>query len=591
MHLDQEQQNRNDSRRPHVLICDPIAEGGIELLRQHANVDVKINLSHDELLNTILDYDAVIVKNKTQIDADVIVHGLNLKIIVNADAKLTNIDIIAAQERDILIVNSPDVNTVAVAEHTMGLLLSLARRLPRATLSLKTGDWASQYLTGTGLKGKTLGIVGFGRIGREVAIRAEAFGMKILVNQIPITPETYLEEVELVDLVPLLQKSDFVSLHVPLKEETENMISTEQLALMKPSAYLINTARGGVIDEPALLNALDQDEIAGVALDVFTQEPGFNQALIHHERVIATPHIGASTDDAQLAATITVVEQLVDIFQEIEVETVLPLRIVPMDLVVPHEQIDQKRVDRLAGRLEADGILSNPPVVTETNDGRYMVLDGATRTAALKQLGFPHAVVQVTSTEKGLGLHTWYHVIQQIEQEPLFELLNQLPDITLTEIDPETASETMFEYGGLCYFQFGDGRTYLVYAEPGVNRLDALNKLTAVYIDAAHVDRTLNDNVISLKSEYLEFTAVVIFPEYTVNQVMQVTLSSGRYFPAGITRFLIPGRILRINAQIDMLKSDKPLWEKNRWLHQLLLEKQGKGGIRYYGEPVYLLDE
>ena len=580
-----------DSRRPRVLICDAISQIGVDMLSKHAEVDIKTKLPHEELLAVVPNYDALVVRSTTQVNAEVIAHGLNLKVIGRAGAGLDNIDVIAAQEKNIMVVNSPDANSVAVAEHTMGLLLSLARRLPYANLSMKAGRWEKKALMGTGLQGKTLGIVGFGHIGRQVAIRAQAFGMKILVNQGRLTPETVLENVESVDLVELLRKSDFVTLHVPLKPETHNMIGAEQFALMKPSAYLINTARGGVVDEQALLSALNHGGIGGAALDVFEREPNINHELVQHERVIATPHIAASTEDAQQAAAVSIAQQLIEIFEEIGVDTILPLRVVPMDKVVAHENIDLKRVNRLANRLRQDGRLSNPPIVMETEDGRYMVLDGATRTAAFRQLNYPHGIVQLASPADGLGLHTWFHVIQQIGVEQLFTLLDGLPDVKLELVEPEKADEAMFEYGGLCYINFVDGRVYLVHAQPGVNRLDALNQVTAAYIEAAHVDRTLNNQMISLKMEYPEITAVVIFPEYTVNQVVQATLSSGHFFPAGITRFIIPGRILRLNVSTDIMQSDKPLWEKNRWLHHLLLEKQSKGDIRYYEEPFYLLDE
>ncbi|HEX6384428.1 MAG TPA: hypothetical protein VF177_07140, partial [Anaerolineae bacterium] len=223
-------------------------------------------------------------------------------------------------------------------------------------------------------------------------------------------------------------------------------------------------------------------------------------------------------------------------------------------------------------------------------DHRYMVLDGATRTAALKKLGYPNAVVQVSSPNDGLGLHTWYHVIQGIEVNKLLRLLDDLPDISLVDSEIEKAEEDLFEYGGLCYVHTIDDRVFLVQPAQGVNRLHALNKLTESYIATADVARTLNKNMITLQHEYPEMAALVVFPEYTVNQVMQVTLS-GRYFPAGITRFLISGRVLRLNADLEFLKSDKSLREKNRWLHELLVEKLNKGGIRYYAEPVYLLDE
>lgn len=577
--------------RPQVLVCDPIAQKGIDLLREYVDVDIKTNLPTHELLRTVPQYDGLITRSATQITEALLKHGLKLKIIGRAGVGLENVDVKAAQERGVVVVNSPDANSVAVAEHTMGLMLSLARHLPFADSSLKEGRWEKTRLVGTGLAGKTLGIVGFGRIGREVALRAQAFGMKILVNQKRHTPETLLENVDSVDLYELLRQSDFVTLHVPYRAETAHLIGAAELALLKPTAYLINTARGGVVDEAALLDALNNGRIAGAALDVFSEEPATQSALAQHPAVIATPHIGASTSDAQEAAAVSIAQQFIEFFQDVQVESVLPLRVVPMADVVPHEHIDQKRVDRLAKRLAQDNRLSNPPIVMETEDGRYMVLDGATRSAALKQLGFPHAVVQIASLDEGLGLHTWYHVIEGLSPETLLHMLRELPDIELAETAPDHADEALFEYGGLCYFHFVDGRVFMVYATQGVNRMDALNRLTAAYIDAGHVDRTLNKNLISLKSHYPDMGAVVIFPEYTVNQVVQVSLASGRYFPAGITRFIIPGRILRVNADLTVLKSDQSLREKNRWLHKLLLEKQRKGGIRYYAEPVYLLDE
>lgn len=583
----------SDKRRPRILICDPIHETGVRRLRTYADVDEPGQVTADRLLDIIPSYDGLVVRSGTQVTAEVIRHGLNLKIIGRAGSGLDNIDVEAARAANVTVVNSPDANTLAVAEHTLALVLALARNLPQAHNSLKAGKWEKKALLGTGLAGKRLGIVGFGRIGRQVALRAQAFGMKILVNQRSATPELQLEEnIQAVDLVDLLQQADFVSLHVPLKPETKNMIGAEQLALMKPGAYLINTARGGVIDEEALLAALEDGRIAGAALDVFAREPAVNQALVEHPRVIATPHIGASTEAAQEAAATTIAELFLDFFQQVDVETVLPLRVVPMNRVFPHENVDPKRVNRLAKRLDQEGHLGNPPIVTEVGDGRYMVLDGATRTAAMQQLDFPHGIVQVVNTEDGLGLKTWYHLIQQIREDALMATLEALPLVELQAIAPEEAANAMFEYGGLCYVHTVSDRAYLVQPAAGANRLDALNQLTETYIEAAHVDRTLNANVIGLKSEYEEMTAVVIFPEYTVEQVIQTTLQSGRHFPAGITRFIIPGRVLRLNADLTVLRSrEMSLREKNRWLHEQLLQRQAKGGIRRYDEPVYLLDE
>ena len=310
-------------------------------------------------------------------------------------------------------------------------------------------------------------------------------------------------------------------------------------------------------------------KLAGACIDVRHGDSEATFELAKLLNVIATPHISASTQESHEAVSIHIAEEMIQIFEEVDPTNLLPLAVVPMESIVPHESIDQKRVDRLISRLQGEGILANPPIVTSL-ENRYMVLDGATRTAALRQLGYPHAVVQISTEADGLALNTWYHVIQQIERSELLTLIESIPSIYLEKTDASKASENMFEYGALCYLQFLNTETFLVFPQSGENRLDALNSLTERYIEASYVDRTLDSNLSKLKNEYEAMTALVVFPEYTVNQVRQVTLS-GRYFPAGITRFIIPGRILRVNADLKILKSkDLSLSEKNRWLYDHL---------------------
>lgn len=582
----------SDNPRPRVLICDKIADTGIEMLQEHADVDVKTALSPQELQDIIGDYEAVVVRSATKINAAAIARGKRLKVIGRAGAGLDNIDVVAAQEKGIKVVNCPDANTRAVAEHTLALILGLARRLPRADLSMKEGKWEKSKLMGTGLVGKTLGIIGFGRIGREVAIRAHAFGMRVLVNQRRPTPELNLEaKVEAVDLVDLLKQSDFVTLHVPAKPETERLISLEQLALMKPTAYLINTARGSVVDEADLLEALNKGLIAGAALDVFAQEPAINSALAQHERVLATPHIAASTEDAQVTAALNVAQQIIDVFKEgaQPFDIPLSLRVVPSEKVLPHESVDPRRVSRLALRLGNEGMLSNPPVVVKTEEN-YVVLDGATRVTALKQLNYPHIIVQIVEPKGGLGLHTWFHAIRQIAPDTLVKMLDDLPEITMRESNSKKVLDEMFEFGGLCYLHTVDDKVFLVQATSGVNHLSALNKLTEAYINAGHITRTLEADIAKLKREYADLSALVVFPEYTVEQVLQIA-RAGRVLPAGITRFVIPGRVLRLNANLSILNSTKSLAEKNEWLREFVVNKLTNNEVRYYEEPVYLLDE
>lgn len=576
---------------PRVLVCEPLHEAGVALLETGVDVDIQTCLTHAELSALLPRYDGLIVRRETQVTADLLEFGFRLKIIGRAMPGLDNIDVAAAKARNIEVVNAPAANTLAIAEHTMGLLLAMARRLPWAETSLRQGTGEREALTGMGLYGKTLGIVGFGPVGRQVAMRAQAFGMKILVNQPQLTPELALEaNVKAVDLDDLLSQSDFVTLHVPVSLETHRLIAEEELDMMKPSAYLLNSAHAQLVDETALLAALDNGQIAGAALDVLAGEESPNHPLVQHPRVIVTPHIAGYTVDAAREAAITVAEKFLYFFAVNEVEPVLPLRIVPTDKVFPHELFDQKRVIRLADRLLSSGQLKNPPLVMETEQG-YMVLDGATRSTALRQLGLPHMLVQIFQAEtEGLQLNTWYHVIRQVDKTTLLKVLYSLPDIELVPSTAGGVTEEQLAYGSLCYLQFTDGQVYLVQAKAGVNRLEALNQLTAAYIDASYTSRTLIREMAQLQHEFPDMVALVVFPVYSVEQVVQLA-QAGRRLPAGITRFIVPGRILRVNLDLEILRSDQSLREKNRWLHEQLLDKQRNGRIRFYAEPVYLLDE
>jgi D-3-phosphoglycerate dehydrogenase len=573
-----------------VLVGDTIATGGVELLASACDVDVRTGLSEDELVEIIDDYEAVVVRSATKITARVIAHGGRLKVIARAGAGLDAIDVQAAVARKIEVVNSPDANTLAVAELTLGLMLGLARNLPRADTAMKAGRWEKSRLMGSGLAGKTLGIIGFGRIGQEVAVRARAFGMTVITNQYRPTPELYLEAgVEPVDLYDLLAASDYVTLHVPARPDTEGLIGAAELAAMKPTAHLINTSRGTVVDEGALLAALQEGVIAGAGLDVFAVEPAVDNPLASDPRVIATPHIGASTEDAQASAALDVAHKILGILVEPEGDEVLPLRFVDIEQVVPHETVDDKRTARLAERVREEGVLRNPPLVARVDD-RYVVLDGATRSDALRRMGYRHTVVQDVAVDEGLALETWHHVVRAIEPDALLEVIGAVEGTRMEMVGPEDAVEHAIEYGGLCSVTTVDGRAFVIYAAPGVNRFDTLARVAHAYIDAATVSRNLERDVRTLAGWYPDMVALVEYPQFTVEQVL-LAAGSGRLLPAGVTRFLIPGRVLRLDIPLAMLADDRSLDEKNRWLQDYLTEKERKGKIRYYREPVYLLDE
>ncbi len=577
-----------------VLVCDPIAEEGLAYLRQYVQVDVaEKRLSPEELAERIANYDAIIVRSATKVPREVIERGKRLKVIGRAGTGLDNIDVAAARELGVEVRNTPGANTIAVAEHTMGLILALARHLVDAVNSVKAGKWEKKRFMGIGLHGKTLGIVGYGRVGREVARRAKAFGMRILVNQRRLTPELAADtEIKAVDLNDLLVESDFVTLHVPLRPENVHMIGREQLARMKPGAFLINTSRGPIVDEDALLEALESGHLGGAALDVYSKEPPDpDNPLIRHPKVVCTPHIASQTEDAQRAAAIQVAEQIVEVLMTHRAQKApMPLVILSLEDVLPHEHVDNRRVHDLAARIQEDGILANPPLVTPWQ-GKYIVLDGATRTEALRWLNCPHVVAQIVDLDK-VELYTWNHAVLESSAHVLLEQLKRVPGIDLEKTDYEAMR------AGL------DARSYIaglitshkdVYGvrnvEPiGGGDIQALNRLVDAYMSVAHVERTLAEDWPALQREYPDAAMLVLFPAYTAQEIMNFVMT-GQRLPAGITRFVVPGRILRLNLPLEILYADRPLGEKNQELQSFLQERLARRRVRYYQEPVVLLDE
>ncbi len=297
-----------------VLICDLIHEDGIRALREAGfNVDVNPKISFDELKDIVSNYDVIIVRSRTKVTKEIIEAGAKLKVIARAGSGLDNIDVEAALRRGITVLNAPEAVTEAVAELTIGLMLSLARMIPYADRAIKEGGWPKEGLIGWELKGKTLGIVGFGRIGKRVAEIAKVMGMEVLVTKrSPLAPEVLKElGVELVSLQELLKRSDVITLHVPLTPETYHMIGEKEIELMKNGAFLINTSRGAIVDEEALLKALQSGKLRGAALDVYEVEPPIGRALVKLPNVVCTPHIGSQTVEAQRLVAILTAEKIV----------------------------------------------------------------------------------------------------------------------------------------------------------------------------------------------------------------------------------------------------------------------------------------
>ena len=300
---------------PKVLVADPIAPEGIEILRKVADVDVKIGLAKDELAAIIGDYDALAVRSETKVTGEIIAAADKLKIIGRAGVGVDNIDVEAATNRGILVVNSPDGNTFAAAELTVAMLLALARHIPQADGALRVGKWDRKKYMGSEVYGKTLGVIGLGKIGREVAKRLQSFEMKVIGYDPYLKPEqAEALGIQLVDLDTLYKESDYITVHVPKTKETTGMINAEKLALMKPTVRLINVARGGILDEAAVAEAAKAGRIGGAAIDVFSTEPApADNPLLGIPNIITTPHLGASTEEAQVNVAIDIAEQIADV--------------------------------------------------------------------------------------------------------------------------------------------------------------------------------------------------------------------------------------------------------------------------------------
>ncbi|MFC1654590.1 phosphoglycerate dehydrogenase [Myxococcota bacterium] len=285
-----------------VLITEPLAEEGIARLQAEPDiqVDVKHKLPPEELKKIIGEYHGMIVRSATKVTPDLLDAAENLKIVGRAGTGVDNIDLAAATAHGVVVVNTPGGNSVSVAELVMGVIIACARKITRADASMKAGKWAKKELRGRELNGKTIGIVGLGRIGREVATRARPFGLKVIGYDPFVNVEVVREAgIEPVDLPDLLAKSHIITLHVPVNEKTKNLISTGEIASMRDGAILLNIARGGLVDEPALLEGLKSGKISAAGLDCYTNEPEPLRELVEHENVVATPHIGASTAEAQ----------------------------------------------------------------------------------------------------------------------------------------------------------------------------------------------------------------------------------------------------------------------------------------------------
>ena len=337
-----------------VLVADPIDKAGIEALQARVKVDVKTGLKPDELKSIIGNYEAIVVRSETQVTKEIIEAGTKLQAIARAGVGLDNIDVNAATQRGIVVVNAPTGNTIAAAEHTMAMMLALARHVPQANAKLKSGAWQRSAFIGNELKNKTLGVIGLGNVGSEVVRRSQAFKMRILGHD-PFVSADYAHNlgIELVPLKQLLQESDYITLHLPLTQNTRGMISARELATVKPTARIINCARGGLVDEEALFQAVEEGKLAGAAVDVFSKEPTTDNILFKSDKINVTPHLGASTAEAQVGVALDAAEQVLAILHGQPARYAVNLPQIPAEVLAvlaPYIQV-ASTIGSLAGQL------------------------------------------------------------------------------------------------------------------------------------------------------------------------------------------------------------------------------------------------
>jgi D-3-phosphoglycerate dehydrogenase len=329
-----------------VLVADKIAEEGIEKLRREADVDFLPDLKEEELISCIDEYDALIVRSKTMVTRRIIEAGERLRVIGRAGVGVDNIDVEAATEEGILVVNAPEGSTISAAEHTIAMMMALSRKIPQADSSLRSRRWEKNRYTGVEVWGKTLGVIGLGRIGTEVVRRANGLGMNVIAYD-PFVSQDKAEEIgiELSTMEEVLKRADYITVHTPLTEETRHLIGPKVFDLMKDGVRIINCARGGIIDDDALADAIKGGKVAGAALDVFEKEPPYESPLLNLENVIITPHMGASTEEAQHSVAMMIVDEILRAIREEPVKNAINMPSIKPEVfgaIKPHLGLAEK---------------------------------------------------------------------------------------------------------------------------------------------------------------------------------------------------------------------------------------------------------
>jgi D-3-phosphoglycerate dehydrogenase len=356
-----------------VIVTEKLAHEGLLILEKdpRVEVDVKLGLSKEELIATIGEYDAIVTRSATQVDRDVLEAGKKLKLVARAGVGIDSVDVGFASEKGIIVLNAPFGNTNSVAEHTLALLLSLCRNIPKADASLKRGEWNRSAFMGSELKGKTVGVVGLSKVGGRVVTRLQAFECEVIGCD-PYVSEKRAKDlgIRLASLDEIITTADIITLHVPKTEETKNLLSDKEFARMKDGVIVINTARGGIINEEALLNALNSGKVKGAATDVYSEEPPKSDVirnLIAHERVVSVPHLGASTNEAQINVAVDVAREIIRYLDEQPLENAV--NIPRFDLTLMEQMRPFLRLVNIMGDFVVQLLETNMNKVTFTYEG------------------------------------------------------------------------------------------------------------------------------------------------------------------------------------------------------------------------------
>jgi len=397
-----------------VLVSDPLSKQGLEILEkaESIEVDVKTGLKPEELIAYISEYEGLIVRSETKVTKEVIEAGKKLQVIGRAGVGVDNINVEAATKKGIIVMNAPGGNTVSTAEHTIAMLLALSRNIPQADKSTKEGKWERKKYIGVELSGKTLGVIGLGRIGSYVSQIALAFNMKVLAYDPYISSEKAKRlGVELVSLDELYKNSDFITLHVPKSDETKKMISKAEIDKMKDGVRIINCARGGLIDEEALYEALKSGKVAGASLDVYENEPPTGSSLLELENCITVPHLGASTYDAQINVGVEVAQQVVDALSGGPIRNAVNIQQVDPDVLqeIQPYLILAEKIGSLSAQLNVSGIqqveieISGDIAIYEIPPFTVAVLKGLL-SAILKEPVVNYVNAPVMAKERGINI-------------------------------------------------------------------------------------------------------------------------------------------------------------------------------------------